>query len=375
MKKFFLLLHIISLTIQAVEVSDNMKISLLTADPGEELYSVFGHSALRMKDSTQNIDIVFNYGTFDFSTPNFYVKFARGKLDYLLSAEPFPQFMSVYYIENRLVYEQILNLSIAQKEHLLHFLVHNMQPENRAYKYDFFYDNCATRLRDIFAADSTIHFSNAFVREKQSFRDLYQSFLPHMPWSCLGIDLALGMPADLIASAYDYMYIPQWLKEAVGTATNNNTPFVLEEKTLLAAGSSEAKKTLIHPLWVMWTLFILGGLSIYNKKMSAVFDAVFFIATGLLGLLIFFLWFFTDHSVTQYNLNLFWALPTHIVYAFFILHKPTHAFTVTYSKAIIFIAALFLVLWKFNPQEINIAVIPLLLTIILKATLALKNSK
>src|SRR5690606_5550069 len=117
---------------------------------GDDLYATFGHSAVRVTDSSAGIDYVFNYGTFDFDTPHFYWKFVRGKLMYSLSAMDFPTFMQAYREEGRSVTEQVLNLSCPEKEMIWQFLQQNYLPENRDYKYDFLYDNCSTRIRDIF---------------------------------------------------------------------------------------------------------------------------------------------------------------------------------------------------------------------------------
>src|SRR5690606_31625041 len=125
------------------------RISLLTCTPGSELYSVFGHSALRVVDSNAVTDIVYNYGTFDFNDPNFYSKFVRGKLNYYLSTEYFRDFVYGYRLEGRGITEQVLLLTAEEKLALKKFLRENLKPENRHYAYDFFLDNCTTRLRDL----------------------------------------------------------------------------------------------------------------------------------------------------------------------------------------------------------------------------------
>jgi hypothetical protein len=127
---------------------DDLRISLLSCSPGAELYSIFGHSAIRVTDETSGTDRVYNYGTFNFREKNFYLKFLSGKLNYYLSVQSFPSFMSDYLEENRTVYEQVLNISHFHKLQLHTALRLNALPENRAYKYDFFWDNCSTRIRD-----------------------------------------------------------------------------------------------------------------------------------------------------------------------------------------------------------------------------------
>ena len=131
------------------QFSNQSEISILTCAPGEELYSIFGHTAIRVRDSISNTDYVFNYGTFDFNTSNFYLKFMKGELNYFLSVTTFERFIREYEFQKRSIAEQHLNLTSNEKGSIIGALVNNSLPENREYHYHFFYDNCATRIRDI----------------------------------------------------------------------------------------------------------------------------------------------------------------------------------------------------------------------------------
>ncbi|MEO5581099.1 MAG: DUF4105 domain-containing protein, partial [Saprospiraceae bacterium] len=186
---------------------DSLQISLLSCSPGEELYSIFGHSAFRVLDFTGKRDLVFNYGTFNFREKNFYLKFMQGKLNYLLSVEPYEDFIYSYSLENRIVYEQKFNLTREQKSQLFRDLQINAQPANRAYKYDFFWDNCSTRIRD--KIDHVFNQSITYpVRPGIPFRDYLHRYLVYSPWSRFGIDLILGMPTDAIAQTREAMFLP-----------------------------------------------------------------------------------------------------------------------------------------------------------------------
>src|SRR5690606_22569898 len=146
---FFLLFMPLLVLGQSVKLSPRAEISIITCGPGEELYSSFGHSAFRVKDPALKLDFAYNYGTFDFNKPNFYIKFAQGKLLYELSVSYFEDFVYNYKIEGRWVKEQVLNLSQDEKNQLFNFLNINAQPENKEYLYDFFFDNCSTKIRDV----------------------------------------------------------------------------------------------------------------------------------------------------------------------------------------------------------------------------------
>ena len=193
--------------------SCDITISLLTATPGEELYSTFGHSALRVRDPNAQTDWVFNYGTFDFNEPGFYTKFIRGKLMYYLSVEEFPSFMYGYELEGRGITEQILHFTCQQKEKVMELLRQNTLPQNRYYKYDFLFDNCTTRLRDLIAsADSSVHFPPV-LQQPRTFRNLIHFYLDenHKPWSKLGIDILLGARTDAVMTPWEVMFLPDFL--------------------------------------------------------------------------------------------------------------------------------------------------------------------
>ncbi len=155
MKKLFLLaLLLISLSAKTQTLlSSKAEISLITCGPYQgELYSAFGHSAIRILDPEFNIDYAFNYGVFDFDQPNFYLNFARGRNDYLLAVYNFSDFKGPYLRDNRYIHEQILQLTQDQKQKIFDFLIWNAQSENRTYRYDYFYNNCSSKVRDVFAA-------------------------------------------------------------------------------------------------------------------------------------------------------------------------------------------------------------------------------
>ncbi|MBC8110331.1 MAG: DUF4105 domain-containing protein, partial [Verrucomicrobia bacterium] len=203
----------ICFSLAAQNLSENAQISLITIAPGDELYSGFGHSALHVYDPNTGMDKSYNYGTFDFRAKGFYVKFVRGQLDYMLSVGELGREL-IYWgeAENRQVTQQILNLSAEQKNRLYQFLEKNALPENKFYRYDFFYDNCSTRIRD--ALQKTIGESlkfNPTTDKEKSFRDLTDEYLlPTKKWEDLGIDVALGLRTDKIATPYEYMFLPDY---------------------------------------------------------------------------------------------------------------------------------------------------------------------
>lgn len=387
MKKLFgfLFWYGMSLGCFAVQLSDKAYISLLTASPGEELYSTFGHSALRVVDPEKDLDVVFNYGTFDFDTPNFYVKFCRGKLLYKMGQQHFENFIYGLRYENRSVVEQVFNLNQQQKERLFDLLLENYKPENRYYKYDFFFDNCATRIRDLlpkaFGPNFKYHYPEKWKGSNQTFRNLIDLYLTQHQWSDFGIDLALGLPTDAVAAPDDYMFLPDFLSEGIGTATilhqGADVAFAGEPKILVLRKDVPKDDPVgITPSWLLWGLFV-GGLilSIVGIKKGLNFhgfDIIYFTILGLTGWVVFFLWFFTDHIATKDNLNLLWAFPLHLP-VFLLWWKLSGVFRKWYALLFGGIDVIILLTWVVFPQNFHVAFVPLMLLTVLRLGLKIRQ--
>jgi hypothetical protein len=354
--------------------SCHVRISLLTCTPGEELYSTFGHSALRVTDTVSNTDIVYNYGTFNFDEPGFYTKFIRGKLMYYLSTENFPDFQYVYQMENRGITEQVLNLTCSEKFNILNLLQANMMSENRFYKYDFLFDNCTTRLRDLIekTADTNVDF-RPVLNKKASFRDLIYEYLNYgdKQWSKLGIDILLGAGTDAIMNRREVMFLPDYLMKSFDSATIDARPLVAEKNQLTKVDYSKiGKDNLSHPFFIFLCLFVLIAFLSFSKnesvqKILSGFDSFLVFITGFLGVLILFMWFGTDHLMCKDNYNLSWAWPTNIFAAFFIHSKKrwTQIYFLVYAIFLI----LLLCLWFFLPQHLNLSLIPVILILIFRS--------
>ena len=218
MKKLFLSILIfigfaIHMNAQHLQLTTNAQISVITVAPGNELVDSFGHSAFRVRDSYLSVDIVYNYGRYDFGTPNFYGKFAQGKLLYDLGISTFNDFMYHYTAQNRTVVEQILNLTKKEKQQFFEFLQTNARPENKSYLYDFFFDNCATKLRDVSneILAENIQLNYTYDEMNLTFRDLIHKYLDDQAWGKFGIDLALGSVIDRKAMPEEYSFLPDYI--------------------------------------------------------------------------------------------------------------------------------------------------------------------
>jgi Domain of unknown function (DUF4105) len=340
-----------------------LRISLLTCTPGADLNETFGHSAFRVIDSNSVTDHVYNYGTFPFYEKGFYVKFIRGKLRYSVEVEQFNDFTQSYLFQNRGITEQVLSLSDSEKVALYHYLLENIKEENKYYQYDFFLDNCTTRLRDIIKKyHNPTPVLPAVMPTKFTFRNAIHQYLDNndKAWSKLGIDILLGARTDAVMTTEQQEFLPDNLMLAFDST--KNTPLVLSSNPLFLQQQKNNSKPFFTPfvLTISMLLFFVA-LSISKnktiKKTLRFADATLFFLVGVLGILLIFMWYGTDHIMTKNNYNLLWASPLFIVYAFFINKNTPQV-----KKVSLFICIyLLLVLcgWFFLPQLMNNALLPI----------------
>ena len=366
---FYFLLLVLPAGAQSVRtLSPGAQASLMTVAPGAELYSTFGHSALRIRDVENRIDRIYNYGTFDFDQPNFYLNFCRGKLLYMLDREPYRSFEQGNILDHRWMKEQSLQLTPEQVQTLFTTLEINALPENRNYKYDFFYDNCASRIRDITrrSLQGQVTFDSSTMKPGITMRQLLRPYLVQHPWTQFGIDLVLGMPTDKKADLEKFVFLPDNLHDAFAGAKHaNGLPLVQSEIKIpeFDFPAEPLPTPWSGPLVAMILVGVIGLLSLLNPRAERIFDTVFWLLIGVAGLIITFLWFFTEHQATKNNLNFFWALPTHLF--FFWKYRPT-TFRKVYFGITAFLAVLVLVLWNFLPQELPVAALPLVVLVAVK---------
>lgn len=304
--------------------SNGLRISVLTCGTGSELYTLFGHSAIRVVDSSRGFDLVFNYGTFDFSDPHFYWKFIRGKLLYFLSVEDFPSFYEEYVQDHRSVREQVLDLPESVKQQIEQALFINAQPEHRFYRYDFIFDNCTTRVRDLLqrAIDSNFQW-HLREHESISFRRALHPYLRRVPWVELGINLLLGARADRLISGEEIMFLPDSLEWALAQASFAGRPLVQNQIVVYQPTRRPDDHPMLKPWMVMmligcWLIFYTWKANLLNPSFVIGMDQVCFFLIGCVGLFLAFMWWGTNHSMTKDNDQLIWASPLYVPFAIFL---------------------------------------------------------
>ena len=370
---------LLSAKAQNHRLSNQAQISLLTVSPSDdEVYTVYGHSALRIQDQANQIDLIFNYGLFSFSKPNFIYRFAKGETDYQLGISRFRDFLIEYEMRGSEVIEQVLALDSTEKAQIWEALLVNYQPQNREYRYNFFYDNCATRPAAIIAQHLNGELQIPPSNQKVSFRDIINNCTRNQPWLTLGCDLVLGSPTDQSITTQEKMFLPVYLKEAFRQAIvtrpdNIPSKLVQSEQILIESVTDDTERdvSLFTPLVCSWIFFLLIATVTWiewrNKSYFRWLDCLLFFIAGIAGCVLFFLCFISTHPCIWPNWNIIWLQPIHLVAVILFTVKKLRK-AADYYHFINFAAfMLFLAGWHFIPQHLNTACIPLVMTLWLRS--------
>lgn len=345
-----------------------MQVSILTCGSGEELYALFGHSAIRVRDDLRDIDVVYNYGTGDFNAPGFVFRFLRGQLDYLVTRTTMESFMREYLHDQRHVKEQILDISYAQQVALFGALETNIRRENRRYKYDFFYDNCVTRIRDkTTAVLGPIEYGT--LRDADySYRDLLHTHLEQHAWTSFGMDLILGVDTDQVAGQLGQMFLPSYYHSYLSEARLDGRPLIASEETLLEFSHVPPKPWFWTPFRFFGCLFVLELIGFFlhyitgDRHFMVTYDKMWFGLLSISFLIMAFMWWATDHEVCRNNYNLLWTVPWTVLAYFFTRRVKKLLFFLTIS------VSLFLLLtWSINPQNMPPAIMFIILISLIKS--------
>ncbi|WP_299114661.1 DUF4105 domain-containing protein [uncultured Winogradskyella sp.] len=369
---------------QQLQLSPQAEVSVLTFGPGTNLNDAFGHNAFRIKDRAQGIDLVYGYGGYDFEAPNFYLKFAQGKLNYLISRKKFSDIFQLYRYYDRTIDEQTLNFDQDQKQKLYNYLDNNYKPENRRYLYDFFYDNCATKIRDVTnsSASQGIRFSEIKDEEKKTFRTLIHEQVGLNTWGSFGIDIALGSIIDKQATSAEQMFLPKYIFKNFENAQIGSKTLVKGTNTIYKSRHNKGYKTNLFFSSPIVIMSILSALIIYltyrdykSKKRTKWLDVILFGITGIIGVALLLLWFGTDHTATGYNYNLLWAFPINLFVIGQLFKKQTKNWFRSYIKFLIIMLALMIMHWFIGIQVFAIALLPLLIALLIRYLYLLRYYK
>lgn len=354
---------------------DRAEISLVTCYPGPDIYELYGHTMLRVR--YHGADVVYNYGIFDFDSPNFIYRFVKGETDYKLAG-----YDAVYMLRgyrSRKVVEQKLNLTPSESMQVVWALVENARPENATYRYNYVYDNCATRPRDIIesALGGKLHYGP--MHDTITFREEMRHYNSNYAWQQFGIDLVLGSGIDYTLTYREQMFVPMVLMRAfaeAGVDRGGTVEPLVSETVVLNDGSDEGDILPPTPWWMspmaaavalfMITLAV-SCRDLRRKKVNRAFDSALFGLAGVSGLLIFFLIFVSTHAATSPNFNGFWLHPFALLPAIFIWIKKAKRLLYFYHFANFALIILLLASWYFLPQAANAAAFPLMLCLAVRS--------
>jgi hypothetical protein len=355
-------------------LSPNAEISVLTIGQGSSLNDAFGHNGFRIKDQENGIDDVYDYGRFPFNDPGFYLNFARGKLSYSIGKDAFKDVIRFYTWQNRTIKEQKLNLNVSEKQNLYNYLLNNNKPENKNYLYDFFFDNCATKIKDVAntVVNNTIIFNTPEDYKSQTFRTLIHNNLNKNSWGSLGIDIALGSVIDKTATPEEQLFLPENIHKFFEVAVLKNGKALVSDNQILNSKKAETIKSniLFSPLMIFSVIALCILYFTYSdfkkKKRSKWLDIALFMITGCIGVFLLLLWFATDHNATAHNYNLLWAFALNIFMIGQLKRNQPKAWFIKYLKFLLIMLCLLVLHWTIGVQVFAITLIPLLLALTIR---------
>lgn len=374
---FLIISSLLAVNAQGNMLSDSATLSLITCSPGPQIYALFGHTAIRLVDPARGLDIVFNYGMFNFNKPNFYLKFIQGATDYELGAYETKYFLPEYRERNSSVTEQMLNLTTAEKQQLADALFVNYQPENREYRYNFVYDNCSTRPRDKILSVIKDKVVYDYVSEPQTFRNWVGTYTGENTWAKFGIDMLLGREADELSTRWSSMFLPEVLCREFGAvkiiAPDGTTRSLVNAEKIIVSRQDSIVKTnyLQLPTTVTLTVLLLGVLLIFyekrRKKYYKIIDSVLLIVSGLAGVIIFYLMFFSVHPLVHSNFNLLWCNPLNILVGLFLWNTKLRSVINYFQLANVLLFFGALLVFVLSVQALNVAFIPLIVLLLVRS--------
>ena len=351
--------------------SDSIRLSLLTCAPGTEIYALFGHSAIRYEHPALQRDWVFNYGMFSFSEPNFVMRFVKGETDYQLGVIPYSYFEAEYAERGSSVYQQVLNLTAEEKVNLVKALQENYLPANRVYRYNYFYDNCTTRARDKIeeCIDGKVVYTTP--THEETFRDIIHEYTEGHEWSEFGIDLCLGADADKPIDLRQQMFAPFYMLEAARGAMiqrgDTLVPLVKEEFKVVDVIRTPEPGFPISPMAgacvLLAVTMVVVGVGVRKGHISCIWDGFLFGLQGIGGCVIAFLFFFSVHPTVSSNWMLVLLNPIPLFYLPFMIYQSLGRKKDAYHGVNAIVLTFFMILMPLIPQEFNLTVLPLALSL------------
>ena len=366
---FALALIFFSLNIYANELENKnrYKISILSIGEGPSLVDAFGHTAIRVKDAQLKNDIVFNFGVYDFNSPNFYSNFVKGRPEYKLAIQNYSNLIQNYIRQKRYIVEHQLNLDQNSTKIIIDLLVEKLN--DPYYIYDYFRDNCTTRAADIVIDKTNNKFKDDKLESEAilTYRDLIHRKINENSWAALGIDLCLGAIIDKKINTRETFFLPENLMNYLDLYEGD-----IIKRNIIYSPESEIsyRENLPSPLLINLILsLIIVAITIFNfksNKWNKSLDSLIFLISGSIGILIIYLWFFSNHFAGAQNFNFLWAFPLNFALIFAIYKNKIPNWSIGYIKLLIILIILLFLHWTTGVQKYNLTLLPIFVALLIR---------
>ena len=353
---------------------DSIRASLITCSPGQEVYALYGHTALRLQNFTTGEDLVFNYGVFSFKQPHFIWRFVRGQCDYMVVPVPWQYFTREYEERGSSITAQVLNLTSEEVNRLYGNMLEDCKPENRQYRYNFLYNNCTTKVRDAIENCVEGHVVYPDSIPVYTYRQMLHQYTCQHPWAQEGNDILLGAAVDTSLCARAAMFAPEYMLRYADNAyiyaeNNDKRPLVLHKEILLHGCPPKVKLEFpLSPVQAMLVLVAFAVLVVLVERWLNwqfwLWDAVLLLGQGAAGLLLLFMFFFSEHPAVDSNWQIWVLNPIALIALPMVIKAAYRRKKTLWHAAFFVILSTFLVFSPWMPQEFGKLVVPLALTLL-----------
>ena len=357
--------------IQEINTSfEEKKISIISIGEGSSLADAFGHTGIRVVSNGS--DIVFKFGVYDFSAPNFYSNFVKGRPVYKLAVQKYENFKDGYIYQNRYLVEHELNINEESKMNIIDLLINNSRPENKYYTYDYLRDNCSTRVADILIDDTNNEFKDDKLESEAVFtyRELIHEKIGENSWAAVGIDLCLGAIIDKKISVRETFFIPeklmQYMDELMIDYSKPITKNIIFSPDSPSRYNEGFPKPFLLNSIISFLIILLTYFNFKNNSWNRSIDFIIYLFSGLVGVLIIYLWFFSNHFASAQNFNFLWAFPFNLAVVFALIRKTPPLWTINFVKLNIILLILLFIHWTTGVQKYNITLLPIFISLLVR---------
>ena len=375
---FALALIFFSINIYANELEDKnrYKMSILSIGEGPSLVDAFGHTAIRVKDEELKNDVVFNFGVYDFNSPNFYSNFIKGRPEYKLGIQNYYNLTQNYVRQKRYIVEHQLNLDQNSIKIIIDLLVEKLN--DPYYIYDYLRDNCTTRAADIIIDKTNNKFKDERLESEDilSFRELIHGKINENSWAALGIDLCLGAIIDKKIKTRETFFLPENLMNYLDLYEGD----IIKKNIIYKPESAISyQENIPSPLIINLIIsLIIVAVTIFNFKRSKwnkSLDTLIFLISGSIGILIIYLWFFSNHFAGAQNFNFLWAFPLNFALIFAIYKNKIPNWSIGFIKLLIIMIILLFLHWSTGVQKYNLTLLPIFVALLIRYSFLVRQIK